>query len=509
MDISSTESTEREWAALREQLRTFHITGLGLEEWIPALEGESVLAGRVPTHPPASQPPLSLLATALHAHRGPARESMLGQIRQSADRLTELLALDDSHAADTLSEESLSSSMGSGVDRFLNTAHIATALRKRANPVQRMDSERRERCRRAIALLRAATTEAAGQPQLLVFHTGSATAVPHGAELRSTPDPCGDAVNFCKRHLQNWEGALRALRVARLELEQSYNALLHDPILERFQWPAAHPEELAGAVPVVVVLRAAEFAELPLSAITRTLESGLPMQILVLDPGLTDDAIRGDAPDIAALALAHRNIVITQGSVCAPDTLANQLTAIARTVHPALAVVADTTSLPAQVLAESAALPPFTYQPAVDGTLAGGLHFDFAEPFAWTPAHAAALEPSLRKHFRLLPEEAEDNEQIELGLYLERYHERAPLAIPYLPVLDETGRTRRLAVSRDLADYCHDRMQAWRWLKDAATIPAPVPIEVPTPVAGAEDAMRRGAEQAIARAIQLLTNQEA
>ena len=66
-----------------------------------------------------------------------------------------------------------------------------------------------------------------------------------------------------------------------------------------------------------------------------------------------------------------------------------------------------------------------------------------------------------------------------------------------------------VAVSRDLADYCHDRLQAWHWLKDAATHPVAAPIEVPAPPAGAEDAMRRGAEQAIARAIQLLTNQEA
>jgi len=506
MDISY---TEREWAALREQLRTFHITGLGLEEWIPALEPAAVLAGRAPAHAPSPLSPVALLAAALHATRGPARESMLAQIRQAADRLTELLALDDSHAAETLSEETLSSSMGAGTDRFLNTAHIATALRKRSNPVQRMDPARRERCRRAIGVLRAASAEAAGQPHLLVFRTGSQDAVPQGAEIRSTPDPCGDAVNFCKRHLQNWEGALRALRIARLELEQAYNALLHDPILERFQWPAAHPEELAGAVPVVVVLHAAEFDALPLSAITRTLESGLPLQILVLHPGLTAGAIGGDSPDIALIALAHRNVVVTQGSLCAPDTLGRQFAVLAKSVHPALAVVADSRSLPAQILAETTAWPMFTYEPAASGTIAGGLRFDFVENQTWTPAHAAALEPDLRKHFRLLPEEAEDPEQIELGLYLDRYHDHAPLAIPYLPVLDERGRTRRLAVSRDLADYCHARLQAWRWLKDAATHPVAAPIEVPTPAAGAEDAMRRGAEQAIARAIHLLTNQEA
>ena len=67
-------------------------------------------------------------------------------------------------------------------------------------------------------------------------------------------------------------------------------------------------------------------------------------------------------------------------------------------------------------------------------------------------------------HFRVLPESPDEHDQIELGLYLDQFRDHALRAVPFLVTQEPGGPVTRIAVSRDLAEYCHDRLQAWSLL---------------------------------------------
>jgi ferredoxin len=86
---------------------------------------------------------------------------------------------------------------------------------------------------------------------------------------------------------------------------------------------------------------------------------------------------------------------------------------------------------------------------------------------AFTFAHAVALDPAFRNHFRIVPEEAWSAEQMELSDYLD-----APVAvvarkIPFIWVVTE-NRLARALVTRELAYVSRDRVRAWHILQELA-----------------------------------------
>ena len=505
-------------APLPEQLRTFHITGHGLEDAVPALTFDAVAAGRtipeegsaypirigphiaVPfTDAAAADLPLAALLEA----RQTLRKAFLSRLRQTADRVAELLALDDSHSSDAVSAASVTSALGAAAAQFLNMASLAGALRRRTNPVQRMAPERRERCEQTLITLRAAIARAEKEPavRLFLLHPPES---PLEGELHTSADPCALALADTQAELGLAETAFRALRVAQLDLDEAYDATTHDAILARFHWQAAHPAEIASLPPAVVLMTTAEAAQLPISSFTALLRSGCPIQLILTEAALSTGAVATTTTDFAQLAISLRDPFVLQSSLAFPDHLRRGCQAMAQLVGPALAVIATPAAggwAESAILVLSKAWPLLTFQPG-SNRWRDRLQLQPIEPNSWTAAHAAALDPKLRFHFRTMPEMTGDHDPVELDKYLAQYRERAPLAIPYFTTTDGT----RIAVSREMAAYCHDRMEARAVLEEWTAAPAvqraaaePLSSEVK------EQAMRQGAELAVARAIALLT----
>src|SRR5690242_8556100 len=91
------ESTVTDPAALitREQLRTFHVAGRGLEFAIPAPSLRPAALDQLQQLPAFESADLrSLYTSALDASRSQARTSFLEKIKQARASLQELLALD-------------------------------------------------------------------------------------------------------------------------------------------------------------------------------------------------------------------------------------------------------------------------------------------------------------------------------------------------------------------------------------------------------------------------------
>ena len=469
--------TSTETQISKEQLRTFHIAGRGLEHLTPAAPLEPVLLDQ-PLAPSLLSTGLRPLhAAALASSRGKTRSDFLEKIKQAHERLKGILAPYGPSPA----------SLGTEVETFFNASALTEALQEPPNRVRRIEPERRARIETTLATLEEALREFAEQPSFWLFES---------------LDP--QILDFCDRQLARFAVVLRALRTARLEMDSAYDSSIHDELLSRFDWQTAEAEELA-AMPAIVVMETAErLAHMSLTSFGRLLRSGRPVQILVTCSGLYADDLSGCVPDFGYLAIAHREAFVLQSSVASPDHLGNGLAEMARTLRPAVAVVSI---LETPLLHLSRAFPLFRYDPDRGETWSERFELVFEPARGLTAAHAAAALNDFRHHFRVIPDSAWNDEQMEVRDYLAAYEQQPPLTIPFLWVLDKQAVPQRAILTRELVNLARDRNRAWRIFGELAGVKnAYVEAAVAqTRQENYDSAKRQGATQAIHRVISMLT----
>ncbi|MEZ5355648.1 MAG: hypothetical protein R2762_23690 [Bryobacteraceae bacterium] len=423
-----------------------------------------------------------MYGSVLHAARRTVRAEWLARVKDRADRLRTLLAA-GATSGSTDPRTNLESAFGVEGGRLLDAGKLTQALgHLRGAP--RIGGERRARLESALAALDKATREASAEPAAWAFYSGSPPpgADPLGWECRPTGDSFAAALEFVRHLLDRMTPVWRATRLAGIELESAYDDVVHGERLARFTWHSAEPEELLALPPVIVVETADRVAEGSLTAFGRLLRSGYPVQILVASP-----AIAPDLPELGYLATAHRQPFVLSASLALLGHLAHGLAQMAVSVRPSVAVVAVPAPGEGWREATAAAIarthPIYVFDPEKGEHWRTRLSLsgdeDGANPWIgvetrpgsterFTPAHAAAVSMSMRRHFRLIPADAPDGSLMELGEYLDRFEKEPPLAVPFLWVLDEHRQLRRAAITRELAEYCADRKDLLRGLRELA-----------------------------------------
>lgn len=435
--------------SFQEQLRTFHLTGRGLEEYEPAS----------PLHPVGmdlggdqaqAQSLVTLYSAAVSTVRQGAQGELLRRFRQMHHKLTDLLAADHSHSAEELAE-----SMGVEATAFLNAGALAVAMKRAAKGTKGLDATRRERMENAAAALGDSIRSLETAPLFLLFHAGAEPAGVHAAGGRAmlATEPLAAAVNYCRKSLDRLAAGLRAFRVARLEVESGYVPEVHDSRIQRIDWHAAEASDLA-ALPAVAVLAATT------DGFEAVVCEGLPVHLLIPCSGLSDS-------DTGYRALALREAYVVQESLARPERMVDALREMALFHGPGVAAITDAPAW----MHRSRAFPLYTYNPLSGETWSERFVLDRSElAESLTPVHAAALSAEWLRHFRVIPQTDWDEEQIELGDYLAAFKDRAPLAVPYLWVLDAAGVRQRAVMTRELASLCRDRLRAYRLLEEMAGI---------------------------------------
>ena len=478
--------TATETSITREQIRTFHIAGRGLDRFMPATPLWPALFDQLPPLPPVEPVDLaSLYASAVSVSRGKARTDFLERIKQTRERLRELF-LPQSSA------ESISHSLGKEAGSFIDAGALAQAFETRECR-REMAPQRRVRIEALLATLDEALGEFAGEPLLSLFDSSHAT---------SEKDSFAVALDCSDRQLERFTVLLRALRAARLEIEGAFDPEVHGEILDRFDWRSADAEELAALPPIVVMDCAERLSKASIASFGRLLTSGRPVQILITARGL-DATI----PDFGYLAVAHRDAFVLQSSVAKLEHLTSGLGELACRIRPAIAIV-SVAETPA--LHFSRAFPLFRYDPDRGETWAERFELVIEPSRGVTAAHVAALFDEFRHHFRIIPDSAWTGEQMELATYLSEYAQQPPLAIPYLWVIDAQGIPQRAIFTRELLNLMRDRQQAWRVFEELAGVKN---AHVDAAVARArqetrDTAKREGARQAVHRVIAMLTGSQ-
>ncbi len=503
---------------------------------------------------------LSMYAWAVLRQRDPARVTLVEEIKRLVNSLDALILTDDQLLPEAQSPESLSSTIGEEGDDFIDVSALSAALPQPRGSLG-LESERRERIEQTrVALLRF-LEESEQLPRFYCVHSEELknTESASGAEFIRHPRCFDLATGLYDGLLDQLVPLFKAVRVARLEVADAYDASVHEPMFDRFTWESCTAEELLAIPPVLVVETAERLSASSLTEFNGVIRSGRPLHVLILNPERIMEEVEGEPvaashfPDFGYLGIAHREAFVCQAALNQPMRLLSGLETLSTMLRPSIAIAGvpgqDNLSVWAWVRASLAHitryLPSFEYNP--DSGDSWATRFDLTsnpEPErTWiqvsikysnhegleqteeedlTFAHMAALNPRFRTQFQMIPEYAWSDEQIPLGKYLELYGQTPPEAIPYIWVIDRDGFIHRAAVTREIAHACRDRQRAWRILQELAGLNneyveravAQVREEMAEKAESGkaqavEGARAEGAAEAVDRLVQILMNPEA
>lgn len=457
----------------REELHAFHLTGRGLDHL--RVKGVLRQASAAEIPPVGAEQLAQFHASALPliyggffvAGRADARTRFLRELRQAVTDMQDLLAVDDAKLVPA-SANRVAASLGADAPRFLSVSGLMAVWARRAGKPAAMAPERRHRCHAALTLLEEALRRQQNSPAFWLFHSDDRDATELGTVSglhRQSLDPCADALEFCDQQVQELIPVLRAMRLARLETVAGYDPAVHDEALQRFDWQAAEPHEVA-AIPGIIALESAW--SVSLNSYSRLLRSGLPVQVLISRTEPDDD-------DPGATALAHHAAFVLQTSMARWDHLAKGFAEMAQTLSPAAAVVAvppagedaQTAWRETYLLARSQAFPLYRYNPDREGEWTD--RFELCETHSDGQAELVLL--ACRDDLRTLPQETLDEGLMELTEYLKKRQDASTL--PVLSVTDDAGNTQRVAVTRRMVRLCQERSRAWEMLAAMAARPKP------------------------------------
>ncbi|MCP4660608.1 MAG: hypothetical protein GY856_34850 [bacterium] len=490
------------WSAFAREFDLSEAGAGALEEEIALLKARLPESGTL--FGLGEQTLLTLCATAVHQDRKVRIDAFLGEVRSLVKQLTELLQLDASRGPEGTSAETFSATLGGG-NAFIDPTVLAKSMPAHRG-TRRQTAERRARIEGILATLKRYCDKTPGDAEFVLVHPGL---LPEGLELPSArvvehADSLGVAVGLFDGFTAELVEVLRAVRIARLEIQEAYNPELHDEMLERFDWQGFTAEELRLVPPVVVLESCERLLGSPLASFSELLLSGRPIRVLVTENATgprsreTWEVLAGYHPGLGYLAVAHREAFVVQSTLARPIHLLSSLRDMVQALRPAVAVVAvPSWSAPISALLQVAAAhegratPCFRYDPEAGSDWADRFdleanpepeqvwpvhhlaYLDDSESVetletAFTFAHVAALDPAYREHLRVIPREAWSEEQIEIAGYLAAVPEERPNLLPFIWVEDEQGMLARAVMTRELAFACHDRMRAWHTLQELA-----------------------------------------
>ncbi len=468
--------------------------------------------------------------TGIHLVLSAVHALVLPRVREHVRKLDDLIARLDAKARQILASDA---------DLGHLTPASAQAVDIRLDPAKKQVVERIHRTLRDLKDLRWRYVEGPGGKGRAVTAFANATGCSSvwGSTYPYNPYPFpwvshlfqdapSLAIGLFEGHMRKMADGFIAVRRAELELEDRYDAKVHEPLFARFDWQQFTAEEFALCPPIFAVGGDGAMMDIGLQNLSRMLASGKPIRVVVLDTqaysntggqastgtytgqdsalapfGKEHHGKEETRKELALLAIAHRNSYVLQSSQAnASHLLAGVLRGL-QVRRPSLFLLhcpcppehglADQgATRAARLTLESRAFPLLRYDPDAGTTLAECLSLDGnpAPDDTWptydlayvdeagakrtltlpvTIGDWAASEGRFKKHFRpLAPDRAAD--AVRFDEYLGLRPEEREGKTPFLTVLGEKGRLERIEASPDVARLAEERLAFWSLLRQMA-----------------------------------------
>ena len=301
----------------------------------------------------------------------------------------------------------------------------------------------------------------------------------------------------------------KAVRIARLEVENRYRKDKHELFFEQFDPTCLTADELSCCPPVLIRLGRKFFEKGDKTAILELLSSGLPFKVLaeINDVcGQTPDGNLSVSPSwmsqLAAMAVAINHVYVLQSTLSKPIFIQAGMIEGLRYDGPALFCVYTGNPehqprldrfLVAAAAEESRLFPSYVYDPGKGDSQAERFSIDnnphveeawSKEQFSYmdgnqkpltvelpfTPADFFQADIRLDRYFRALPPDKWHVNMVPIGEFLETPAEEANHKIPFITAVNSQGQVVRVVVSRPLLPVVQRVAQSWRHLQELGGI---------------------------------------
>ncbi|MEE8396684.1 MAG: hypothetical protein V3S29_11560 [bacterium] len=408
-------------------------------------------------------------------------------------QIENLLSLEDFYRTGHKGEK-LKKAMGGFGSDVLDIGSLSTVLR-RGDGARTMEKERYNRVQALFGELTKLGAALTDDPPRCSFHE-----MVNGSQA---------IVDSFDTHIGPLAKTFRTLRIADVEARAKYDAELHDPFFEDFNWRHLDDEEMALCPPFVVFSEPDEGSNGYLAGLMELVTAGKPLKVVLLRSRL-DNAVSEtgraaalkSASDAELLFISLRNVYFSQGSPAGPtaleDWVAGGLASPRPGVLSVLSGAADGNSgeARAELALASRAFPQFVYDPeraadfvscldlsenpeleqvwpvrplAYQGE--GGEPETVERPFTF--ADFAAGEPELAAHFSPLPESDGADGAVPLAEFLGLTADRRKGKTPYILSVDGQKKLVRLVPSQSMVAQTADKMHLWHTLQELGGIRNP------------------------------------
>jgi ferredoxin len=413
-------------------------------------------------------------------------------------RLQDVLAADFQASEAARSPRHLHESLGDPAAEV--DVHAMSDLLASRPYESRLPDERRDRIQSVLGILTRM------QP---VFDPGAPVTARDSGPFRFDAflDDCAAALEAHRLRLRLLTEFFRAVRIARLEIQNRYRGDIHDPFFSGFSESHLTDDELALCPPVLVRLTGADLARTGVGALLEVLNANAPVKILLELRSLQEG---GTAPGAAirvagttrwaSMAMALHHAYVVQAPVSRVGVLRSRLLDGMRFPGPALFSIyspdgdaALSAYLRAEAAAESRVLPVLVFDPSHGDTLAERVdlgdntqserpwpvdHFAYrrangeeaSADLAFTPADFFFCDRGLARHFWNVPVEKWHDNMMPVDEYLDASAQAAAGRIPYVWTVDGAGRLGRAAMTRAVVGAARQCRSFWRGVQESGGI---------------------------------------
>ena len=335
------------------------------------------------------------------------------------------------------------------------------------------------------------------------------------------------AMGIFEGHMAKMAEGFKVIRQTKLELEGKYDADVHDSFFTYFDWKSFSDEEWLLCPPVVSIGGDGAMYDIGFQNLSRALASGTPIKVLILDTQVysntggqsctsgfvgqvADMAPYGKAwkgkteirKEMGVIGMAHRTSFVLQSSQANVthllegfiDGLNSRRPAMFNlytTCQPEHGVADDASEHQAKLALESRAYPLFRFDPDAGVTfkeccsVEGNPAMDADWPtyqltyldengkegkmeLPVTFADFAFSEGRFRKHFRAVPQDAWNDDMIELHEFLQLDEEDRDGRFPFIWAVNRQDRLMRVLVAQEIVKSCEERRDFWHQIRSLA-----------------------------------------
>ncbi len=414
-------------------------------------------------------------------------------------KLTDILHADYHKSEAALEPGSLERSVGTGFESVFDFAELSRVLATAA-AADSLSDNRRHRIQATLDTL---------ESQCFFALAPAANKEIYSFEF----DNCVDAVTAFDQRLPDMVALIKAIFVADLEIDNTYDEARHDDYFDRFDETSLTTRNVAMFPSYLVCLTGESLddqrGETDISELLGILSSSMPVKILFQ----TDNILSG--PDdsqgpfssrisqdrLAALAVGTNNAFVVQSGIAGLYQLRHQIAGGIRFEGPALvslfsgASTAETVSpyLMSAAATESRAFPTFTFDPAAGPDWASRFSLDgnpqvdrswpshplayedqdlqkISEDVAFTLADYAACDDRFSGYFEQFPESVSRDDLVSLADFLDGDEKNPRDGVPYVSIVDESNSLHRMLVTERLVRAARRCADNWRSLQELGGI---------------------------------------